>query len=287
MSAEAVWPLGVFTSLDAGLGVRMDVVRELGLPTVQLHAPHAGHRGPEAAKRFAAETEEAGVRVTCLFGGFTGESYASIPETAATVGLVPRDLRAGRAAELHEISDFAAGLNCPALGLHVGFVPHDRGGEDYRDLVRVLGEVCDHAAGHGQTVHLETGQETADHLLDFLGDVSKENLGVNFDPANMILYGTGEPLAALRKVADFVRSVHCKDAVWAAEPDRGREWGREVPLGEGDVDIPGYLRTLHEIGYRGALTIEREIPEDRDAQKADIGKGVALLERVRGEVLGA
>ena len=286
MSADDVWPLGVFTSLDAGLGVRMDVVRELGLPTVQLHAPHAGHRGPGDAKRFAAEVAGAGVRVTCLFGGFEGESYASIPAATDTVGLVPRDTRGDRAAQMREISDFAAGLDCPAVGLHVGFVPHDRGGEDYRDLVRVLGEVCDHAAAHGQTVNLETGQETADHLLAFLSDVGKENLGVNFDPANMILYGTGAPLPALRKVADFVRSVHAKDATWAAEPVRGKEWGREVPLGDGDVDIPAFLRTLHEIGYRGPLTIEREIPEDRDAQKADIGKGVALLERTRREVLG-
>ena len=93
----------------------------------------------------------------------------------------------------------------------------------------------------------------------------------------MILYGTGEPIEALQKVGKFVRSVHCKDAKWAAEDKWGTEWGQEVPLGEGDVGMETYLRTLKEIGYEGPLTIEREIPENREQQKADIGHAATLL----------
>ena len=77
----------------------------------------------------------------------------------------------------------------------------------------------------------------------------------------MILYGTGEPIEALKKVGKYVRSIHCKDAKWAAE-DRAARSGAEVPLGEGDVGMENYLRTLKEIGYDGPLTIEREIPHD-------------------------
>ena len=99
----------------------------------------------------------------------------------------------------------------------------------------VTRELCDHCHANHQNLHLETGQEDADTLLKFIGDVGRDNLFVNFDPANMILYGSGEPIEALWKVGRFVRSVHCKDAKWAARP--GKEWGAEMPLGEGDVGM--------------------------------------------------
>jgi sugar phosphate isomerase/epimerase len=110
-------------------------------------------------------------------------------------------------------------------------------------------------------------------------------LFINFDPANMILYGTGNPIEALKKVGKYVRSVHCKDAKWAPEGQRGKAWGSEVPLGEGDVGMETYLRTLKEIGFDGPLTIEREIAHDRERQQKDIGAAVRLLEQLRAKVL--
>src|SRR5262249_54304543 len=140
--------------------------------------------------------------------------------------------------------------------------------------------------GNGQRLHLETGQEAADHLQDFIHDVARDNLCINFDPANMILYGSGEPIEALRKVGRYVRSVHCKDAKWASLDKRGKEWGTEVPLGAGDVGMETFLRTLKDIGYTGPLTIEREIPHDRERQKADVGMAVKLLMDLRKKILG-
>ena len=128
---------------------------------------------------------------------------------------------------------------------------------------------------------LETGQEPAEVLLRFLSDVERENLFINFDPANMILYGVGEPLPALAKLGKYVRSVHCKDARWSAQP--GVTWGQETALGEGDVDFSAFLTTLNRIGYRGPLTIEREIPQEPERQKAEIGRAVALLYRLKRE----
>jgi sugar phosphate isomerase/epimerase len=119
-------------------------------------------------------------------------------------------------------------------------------------------------------------------LLQFISGVDRDNLCVNFDPANMILYGSGEPIEALGKVGQHVRSVHCKDAKWAAKP--GREWGAEVPLGAGDVGIENFLRKLQELGYDGPLTIEREIPEDPQRQKAEIGQAVALLNDLKSKL---
>jgi sugar phosphate isomerase/epimerase len=163
--------------------------------------------------------------------------------------------------------------------LHIGFVPHDRKDPLYQEVLDITRQVCDHARANGQTLHLETGQEPADTLLAFIGDVERANLFINFDPANMILYGSGEPIAALEQLGKYVKSVHCKDGTWAKNP--GKEWGQEVPLGKGDVGIENYLRTLKKIGYLGPLTIEREIAQEPERQKAEIGHAVRLLTELK------
>ncbi len=280
------WPIGVFASVDAGLGVHFDIVKDLGIPTIQLHTPHQESRTPEMADAFKKKCDDAGITITCVFCGYEAESYADIATTAKTVGLVPLETRKARLQETREISDFTKLLNVDAIGLHIGFVPQDTQSESYLDLVKSTQDLLDYVAANGQNVHLETGQESAEHLLHFIADVNRQNLYINFDPANMILYGTGEPIAALKKVAQHVRSIHCKDATWAAEGVRGTAWGCEVPLGTGDVGMKNYLQTLKEIGYTGPLTIEREIPEDPVQQKADIGSAVELLTNLRTELLG-
>ncbi|MFZ1932865.1 MAG: sugar phosphate isomerase/epimerase family protein [Thermoguttaceae bacterium] len=276
------WPLGVFASIDAGLGVRLEVVHELGVPTIQLHAPSRATRTKRQATEFLARLDDFGIRITVVFGGFEGESYADIPTVARTVGLVPPATRAARLAEMKEISDFARVLGVAAVGLHVGFVPHDAADPLHRDVVAVTRELCDHCRSNDQNLHLETGQETADVLIDFLGEVGRDNLFVNFDPANMILYGCGEPIEALRKVGRWVRSVHCKDAKWSARP--GVDWGVETPLGQGDVGMENFLRTLDGLGYAGPLTIEREIPQDPGRQKEEVGRGIQLLDELKAKI---
>jgi sugar phosphate isomerase/epimerase len=276
------WPLGVFASINAGLGVRLEVVHELGVPTIQLHAPSRATRTERRATEFLARLDDFGIRITVVFGGFEGESYADIPTVARTVGLVPPATRAARLAEMKEISDFARILGVAAVGLHVGFVPHDAADPMHRDVVAVTRELCDHCRSNDQNLHLETGQETADVLIDFLGEVGCDNLFVNFDPANMILYGCGEPIEALRKVGRWVRSVHCKDAKWSARP--GVDWGVETPLGQGNVGIENFLRTLAGLGYAGPLTIEREIPQDPSRQKEEVGRGIQLLHELKVKI---
>jgi sugar phosphate isomerase/epimerase len=276
------WPIGVFASIDAGLGVKLEVARELGVPTIQLHAPARETRTPDQAKAFLGRLKEAGIALTAVFGGFEGESYADIPTVMDTVGLVPPATRAARTKEMKEISDFAKLLGCPVVALHLGFVPHDASDPLYPQVIAITRDVCDHCRMNGQSLHLETGQEPADALLRFIRDVERDNLFINFDPANMILYGSGEPIAALKQVGKYVRSVHCKDGAWAKNP--GKEWGAEVPLGQGDVGMENYLRTLAEVGYEGPLTIEREIPQEPERQKAEIGHAVRLLTELKAKL---
>ncbi len=184
---------------------------------------------------------------------------------------------------MFEISDFACLLGCGAIGLHLGFVPHNTSDPRFKDVVQVTRQLCDHAQSNVQAVHLETGQETAEALLQFIHAVERPNLYINFDPANMILYGTGNPIEALRSVGRYVKSVHCKDGLWSDQP--GVTWGREVKLGDGDVGIEQYLRTLQEIGYDGPLTIEREIPQEADRQKEEIQHARDLLTALKQKVL--
>jgi sugar phosphate isomerase/epimerase len=261
--------------------VRLEVAHELGVPTIHLHTPHSKSRTPERAAEFNRQLRELGITITCVFAGFEGESYADIPTVQRTVGLMPRETRAARTAELKEIADFARELNVDVVGMHLGFVPHDPADQDYRELLDITRAVCDHCRRNRQAVHLETGQEPVDVLIRFLDDVQRDNLFVNFDPANMILYGAGEPLPALEQLGRRVHSVHCKDATWSDRP--GETWGREVPLGEGDVDFAAFLKTLRRIGYDGPLTIEREIPQEPARQKAEIGRAIELLKRLKQE----
>ena len=271
---------GAFIVCDDELDNRLETAKRLNITTAQILAPAAAARTKAGAEQLLQKFQSAGVQITVVFCGFAGESYADIPTVKETVGLAPENTRAERLQEAKRIADFTAALGVPVIGLHIGFIPEDDKDAGYQGVVDVVRRLCDHCAQHAIRVHLETGQESAAALLRFLQDVKRDNIAVNFDPANMILYGTGEPIPALKMVGAHVKSVHCKDATWASRP--GEEWGAEVPLGDGDVNMALFLKTLHEIGYNGPLTIEREISGEEQAQ--DIEKGVNLLNRLIQEI---
>jgi sugar phosphate isomerase/epimerase len=276
------WATGIFTSIRGGLGAGLDSVSSLGVSTVQLHAPAADYRTPERTAQMKERFAQAGIEVTVVFAGFEDDDYATVERVVQTVGLVPKDRRERRLKEVLEISDFAKRLGVEAIGMHLGFVRPDEQDPDFKAVVEVTRQVCDHCAGHGQRFHLETGQETAKGLLHFIETVGRPNLAVNFDPANMILYGAGNPLEALDLVGKYVKSVHCKDASYARKP--GQPWYEDAPLGQGDVGIEAFLRKLNALGYEGALTIEREYSPD---QAGDLKAALALLEQLRAKILGA
>ncbi len=272
--------LGIFIVCDHALPDRLQAAQRLAIPTAQILAPD--QRDKNTAVMLAGQFRQAGLQITVVFCGFPGESYSDIPTVQKTVGLVPPATRPARLQQAKEISDFAAFLNVPVTALHVGFVPDDPDSADYQNLLQATRALCDHCRSHNQRLHLETGQESAASLIQFISRVDRDNLAVNFDPANMILYGCGEPLPALRQLGSLVKSVHCKDAKWALRP--GVEWGQETALGQGDVDMRMFLQTLKEIGYQGPLTIEREISGEQ--QLLDIQQAVALLTELRREMWG-
>jgi sugar phosphate isomerase/epimerase len=236
--------------------------------------------GATAAWKRALQKER--FTLVTVFAAYQGESYADIPTVQHTVGFVPSLTRAERELRTLAISDFAAELGVPSIATHIGFVPEDRLSEEYLGVREVVRHICDYAATHGQTFALETGQEPADSLLDFLLVTNRDNLRINFDPANMILYGTGDPIAALDTLAQHVITVHCKDGNW---PPKGKPGalGEERPLGQGSVEMDRFIAKLKQIYYKGPLIVEREEP-DPAQRLEDIRAGIALLHRLTGMV---
>jgi L-ribulose-5-phosphate 3-epimerase len=255
-------------------------VKGLGVRCGQLGVP--GDLNLDAAsiaswKRALADEE---FRLGTVFAAYTGESYADIAAVQSTVGFIPKATRAQREQRTYEVSAFAAALGVPSIATHIGFVPEDKSDPDYagvRDLVR---RVATDAAEKNQTFALETGQEPAPVLLRFIQDVDRPNVRINFDPANMILYGTGDPIEALDVLGPLVISVHAKDGDWPPKEKPGA-LGTEQALGRGSVGIERFIAKLKQIGYKGTLNIEREV-EDQRQRLEDIRGAVALLERVRG-----
>src|SRR5437588_4260861 len=202
-----------------------------------------------AGAHWKSALAEAKFTPVTVVAAYEGEDYADIPTVERTVGFIPPRTRDKREQRTRAVSDFAAQLGVRSIMCHVGFVPEDSADPDYvaiRDLVR---RICDHASRHGQTFALETGQERAEVLLHFIKDVGRPNLRINFDPANLILYGTDEPIAALKTLAPLVVSVHCKDGDGPAAGVPGA-LGMERPLGKGSVGIPRFVATLREIGFQ-------------------------------------
>jgi sugar phosphate isomerase/epimerase len=233
-----------------------------------------------AAPAWKRAVEDQGFTLVTAFAAYTGEDYADIPTVQRTVGLIPPATRAEREARTLEISDFAAELGVPGIALHVGFVPEDNRDQNYIVVREMVRRICDHAAKHGQTFALETGQEAADTLLDFFLDVNRENLRINFDPANMILYGTGDPIAALGVLQQHVVTVHAKDGDWPPKGVPGA-LGTEKPLGQGAVGMERFVAKLREIHYKGPLCVEREV-QDKEERARDVRVGVSLLQKLVG-----
>ncbi len=257
----------------------LEHVKSFGIRAGQLGFPgayslrQAGEVWDEAlrAARFTP------VAVVC---SYEGEDYADIPTVQRTVGLVPAATRSARVARTKAVADVGKLIGVDSVACHIGFVPEDSHDQMYKEIRDVAREICDHCAKNGQNFTLETGQEPAHVLLQFIENVARPNLKINFDPANMILYGTGDPIEALGVLAKHVVSVHCKDGDWPPR-DEPNALGVERALGEGSVDMDAFVHKLKEIGYRGVLSIEREEP-NQARRDADVRKAVELLKSLTG-----
>jgi len=268
--------IGVIVYLGDDPQKILDHAKNLGFDNIQAGLPNERFFEGAGREELKGILDRSGLEITTQFIGFEGEDYSTIQKIHETGGFVPKKMREKRTALARRVVDLAAYLGIPQIAAHIGFIPQDRHDPDYADLtmrIREIGQLC---KKHGMTLAFETGQEKAPTLVQFIHDVGLENIRVNFDPANMILYGSGDPLEALDLVGPYVGGVHGKDAVWAEPDKRGKEWGVEVPLGDADAHWPELIPKLKTLGYAGPITIEREISGDQ--QVADIKRARAFLE---------
>ncbi len=216
-----------------------------------------------------------GIEITAFWCGWEGPRLWNFYAGPETLGLVPPTYRFRRMQNLTDGADFARMLGVADVVSHMGFIPENPSDPNYAGVVEALRFVVAHCAENGQNLLFETGQETPVTLVRLFADIGTENLFVNLDPANLIMYGKANPVDALDVFGQFVRGVHAKDGRY---PTDGRKLGPEVKVGEGKVNFPVLLATLKALGYDGSLTIEREISGEQ--QIVDIQDTKAYLDRL-------
>ena len=203
-----------------------------------------------------------GLTVVSGMFGCVGEDYSTLDTIRVTGGIAPDATWEKNWANIRSTAALAQRLGLKLVTFHAGFLPHDEKDPNFAKLLRRLAETADVFKAANISLGLETGQETAPVLAQLLQKLKRSNVGVNFDPANMILYDKGDPIAALHTLGPWIRAVHIKDARRTKVPGT---WGEEVTVGTGDVDWKAFFATLRELNYTGDFVIEREAGKQRVA----------------------
>jgi L-ribulose-5-phosphate 3-epimerase len=266
--------VGVMVGLQAE-GADFEQPSALGLKVCQLVSWDPAVWTPENADRTRAEAARRGIRITSFWAGYPGKTVWDFVEGPTTIGIVPAEHRAARVAALKAAGPFAKRLGVPAVITHLGFVPENAGDPLFKDVVAAVRDIALSFQKLGLEFWFETGQETPVTLLRLMQAVGTPNLGVNLDPANLILYGRANPIDALDVFGRFVRNVHAKDGLYPTDP---LKLGEEVKVGQGRVRFPEFIRRLKEVGFTGELIIEREISGEQ--QRKDIAETVGYLRKL-------
>ena len=249
-------------------------VRDLEIPTAQIYVDEFF---PDLARKLRAALDSHKIETTSLVVGGPGREVWDFYEGPQTIGLVPKATRDVRAAHIRKASDFARECGIAAVQTHCGFLPEDPNDTAYKETVVLLRALANYCKANGQNFRYETGQETPITLVRTIQDVGVDNQGVNFDLANLILYGKANPVDAIETLAPYIQGIHAKDGLWPTNP---KELGQEVPIGKGKVDFPRIIARLKELHYQGAVTIEREISGAQQIE--DVRAAKIFLEKLIG-----
>ena len=255
MRSTLKWNIGVCSwSLFNDLKLLSKLKNETDISTIHLHIrPELGQQN----LNFVDHVLNQGWHISCGMVSFEQEDYSTLETIRATGGIVPTENWPKNKNKVCEAIDILSDLGVPYLSFHFGFL--DKKNIELLEYVKLL---ADYADSKDVMLLMETGQETTQQLADFIAKVNHPAVGINFDPANMILYSKGDPVRSLQLLKSWVKHVHIKDAL--TSPKSGC-WGKEVPWGKGEVNRDQFLAELVNIGYRGALCVEREQGTNRYA----------------------
>jgi len=263
--------LGTMVLITENIRKSFEEVAKLGIQTCQVSCTAEFMIDKLKPKDIKKASEEFGIEITSFFLVFEGQIYNRI-EGVSTVGFIPEKYRTRRFKLAEKFSDMICEIEVKSITSHVGAIPNDPKSPLYLEFAPAMKKFVEHCKRNGQIFCFETGQElpsTLKRLIINIGD----NAYVNLDPANLILYGMAHPLDAVEILGEYVRGMHAKDALW---PNRNEGLGIEVPVGKGEVDFPLLLSRLKEKGFKGPVTIEREISGEQ--QKKDILEAKKFLE---------
>ena len=256
-------------------------LRAFGFASCQLCSWEPEKWTDENADGIRALAEKHGIEISSFWCGWEGPKVWDFYEGQRTLGLVPPQYREMRVKNLCDGADFAHRIGLTDVATHMGFIPECPFDPNFEPLCDAIRTVAQHLKTNGQYLLFETGQETPVTMLRCFEQVGMDNLGVNLDTANLILYGKANPVDALDVFGKYVRNLHAKDGFY---PVNGHDLGEEVCLGDGKVDFPALFRRLKELGYDSYVTIEREISGEQ--QDEDIRHAKVYLETVINEVYG-
>ena len=263
-----------------GMPQKFKVLREQGFDNCQLLSWNPSHWTDENAEKLNSLLAEYGVEISAFWCGWEGPCTWNFYEGHQNLGLVPPEYREMRVKNLCDGADFAAKLGVVNVVTHMGFIPENPNDKEFVPFCEAVKRIADHLKKNGQWLLFETGQETPVTMLRCFETAGADNLGVNLDTANVILYGRGNPVDALDVFGKYVMDTHIKDGFF---PTDGMYLGRECRAGDGKANIPTVVRKLlTEYNYEGPFTIEREISGDQ--QTADIIHAKKLIEDAMAEV---
>ena len=226
-------------------------------------------------------TEENGITISAFWCGWEGPCVWNFYDGQITLGLVPPEYRTMRIKNLCDGADFAHRLGVKNVVTHMGFIPENPNDPQFAPFCVAVRQVAEHLKKNNQNLLFETGQETPVTMLRCFEKVGMDNLGVNLDTANVILYGKANPVDALDVFGKYVMNIHAKDGLY---PTNGHDLGSEVRIGDGKVDFKALFKKLHELGYDSYVTIEREI--EGEQQISDIRHAKKYLGDIIAEVYG-
>ncbi|MBQ6825445.1 MAG: sugar phosphate isomerase/epimerase [Clostridia bacterium] len=238
-------------------------LKEAGFNSFQLSSWNPNVFTDENAEFIKATVEKYEVEISAFWCGWQGPSVWDFYDGQLTLGLVPPEYRQMRIENLIAGADFAKKIGVTDIITHMGFIPENPNDPNFAPLCVAIRTVANHLKENGQYLLFETGQETPVTMLRCFEKVGTDNLGVNLDTANLILYGKANPVDALDVFGKYVRNLHAKDGKY---PTNGHDLGEETRIGDGKVDFKALFEKLHEIGYDSYVTIEREISGDKQLE---------------------
>ena len=251
-------PIGVLVRFTPGVDLLEEFtrVKEMNLTSCQLSVWDLSVYTDAYAKSLKAAVKKTGITVSGLWAGWSGPKEWNFTAGPETLGIVPVAYRAMRLKELEDASDFAEKAGITDIITHLGFLPENPNGGEFYPIVAAVRDLANKYKKKNQRLLLETGQETPVTVLRLIQATGCDNIGINLDTANLILYGKANPVDALDVFGPYVWNTHCKDGLF---PTCGDKLGVEVPLGKGKANIKEVVKKLAKLDYPGPLTIEREI----------------------------